>query len=80
MPDYKTDLFAYLLRQWLGRGSVSHSLDGAWVMLGLRGALYRRLDLWLMRRFDHLIAVSHATRNEMVAGVAPAHQYDSQCY
>jgi glycosyltransferase involved in cell wall biosynthesis len=42
-------------------------------MLGLRGELYRRLDLTLMRRFNHLIAVSHATKNEMVAaGIPPA--------
>ena len=40
-------------------------------MLGLRGELYRRLDLTLMRRFDHLIAVSHATKNEMVAAGIP---------
>ena len=70
--DYKTDLFAYLLRQWLGRRRFTLlSTAHAWVMLGLRGALYRRLDLWLMRRFDHLIAVSHATRNEMVAAGVP---------
>jgi glycosyltransferase involved in cell wall biosynthesis len=41
--------------------------------LGLRGALYRRLDLWLMRRFDHLIAVSHATKDEMVTAGVPPH-------
>jgi glycosyltransferase involved in cell wall biosynthesis len=35
--------------------------------VGLRGAFYRRLDLWLMRRFDHLIAVSQARRDEMIA-------------
>jgi glycosyltransferase involved in cell wall biosynthesis len=70
--DYKTDLFAYLLRQWLGRRRFTLlSTAHAWVMLGVRGALYRRLDLWLMRRFDHLIAVSHATRNEMVAAGVP---------
>jgi len=39
-------------------------------MLGLRGDFYRKLDLKLMKRFDHLIAVSHATKAEMVdAGV-----------
>jgi glycosyltransferase involved in cell wall biosynthesis len=70
--DYKTDLFAYLLRRWLGRQRFTLlSTAHAWVMLGPRGALYRRLDLWLMRRFDHLIAVSHATRNEMVAAGIP---------
>jgi len=70
--DYKTDLFAYLLRRWLGRRRFTLlSTAHAWVMLGPRGALYRRLDLWLMRRFDHLIAVSHATGNEMVAAGVP---------
>jgi glycosyltransferase involved in cell wall biosynthesis len=44
----------------------------AWVMLGLKGELYRRLDLALMRRFDHLIAVSHATKAEMVSAGIPA--------
>jgi glycosyltransferase involved in cell wall biosynthesis len=40
--------------------------------LGLRGSLYRRLDLLLMRRFTHLIAVSQATKNEMTAAGLPA--------
>lgn len=71
--DYKSDFFAYLLRQWLQRRRIALvSTAHAWVMLGPRGELYRRLDLWLMRRFDHLIAVSHATKNEMVdAGIPP---------
>jgi glycosyltransferase involved in cell wall biosynthesis len=41
-------------------------------MLGLRGELYRRLDLRLMSRFDHLIAVSHMTRQNLVAAGLPA--------
>jgi len=71
--DYKSDFFAYLLRRWLPERRIALvSTAHAWVMLGLRGELYRRLDLWLMRRFDHLIAVSHATKNEMVdAGIPP---------
>jgi len=72
--DYKSDLFAYVLRQWLRhRHFTLLSTAHAWVMLGLRGALYRRLDLWLMRHFDHLIAVSHATKNEMVTAGVPPH-------
>jgi glycosyltransferase involved in cell wall biosynthesis len=72
--DYKSDLFATTLRWWMGRQRFALvSTAHAWVMLGLRGELYRRLDLTLMRRFDHLIAVSHATKNEMVAaGIPPA--------
>jgi len=71
--DYKSDLFATALRWWMGRQRFSLvSTAHAWVMLGLRGEIYRRLDLALMRRFDHLIAVSHATKNEMVtAGIPP---------
>jgi glycosyltransferase involved in cell wall biosynthesis len=70
--DYKSDLFAYLVRRWLWRRRLAVlSTAHAWVMLGPRGALYRRLDLWLMRRFDHLIAVSHATKAEMVGAGVP---------
>jgi glycosyltransferase involved in cell wall biosynthesis len=66
--DHKSDLFAYLLRRWLWRRHLAVvSTAHAWVMLGLKGEIYRRMDLSLMRRFNHLIAVSHATKNEMVA-------------
>ena len=71
--DYKSDLFAYLVRRWLWRRRIAlMSTAHAWVMLGLRGELYRRLDLFLMRRFDHLIAVSHATKDEMLAAGLPS--------
>jgi len=70
--DYKSDLFAYLLQWRLHRRVALVSTAHAWVAVGLRGEIYRRLDLKLMRRFDHLIAVSHATKNEMVAaGIQP---------
>lgn len=71
--DYKSDLFAYLLRRWLSHRCIKLvSTAHAWVMLGLKGELYRRMDLSLMRRFDHLIAVSHATRHEMIDAGVPA--------
>ena len=69
--DYKSDFFAYMLKgiMWprpLAVVSTAH----AWVMLGARGAFYRKLDLFLMKRFDHLFAVSKATQDEMVeAGI-----------
>ena len=70
--DYKSDLFAYLLRWWLRPRHVALvSTAHAWVMLGLRGEIYRRLDLWLMRHFDHLIAVSRATKGEMMTAGMP---------
>ena len=70
--DYKSDLFAYLLKWLLPEQFAVISTAHAWVMVGLKGELYRRLDLSLMRRFDHLIAVSHATRAEMVNAGIPA--------
>jgi glycosyltransferase involved in cell wall biosynthesis len=71
--DYKSDLFAYLLSRRLSRRRIALlSTAHAWVMLGIRGSLYRRLDLLLMRRFTHLIAVSQATKNEMTAAGLPA--------
>lgn len=71
--DYKSDLFAYLLAKSLpGRRIRLLATAHAWVMLGAKGALYRRLDLACMRRFHALVAVSHATKAEMVqAGLAP---------
>jgi glycosyltransferase involved in cell wall biosynthesis len=66
--DYKSDLLAFLTALTFGRSRPALvSTAHAWVILGPRGALYRRLDVALMRRFDHLIAVSHATRDEMLA-------------
>jgi len=70
--DFKSDFFAYLVRRWLWRRCiVVLSTAHAWVIVGPRGELYRRLDLFLMKRFDHLIAVSEATRAEMVAAGIP---------
>lgn len=72
--DYKSDLFAYLLRRQLGhrRLAVLSTMHG-WALEGLRGHLYWQLDRWLMRRFDQLIAVSHATKREMMAAGVPSH-------
>jgi glycosyltransferase involved in cell wall biosynthesis len=71
--DYKSDLFAYLVRLWLWRRRIALvSTAHAWVILGFRGDLYRKLDLFLMKRFDQLIAVSHSTKAEMVDAGVPA--------
>jgi len=69
--DYKSDLFAYLIRKLMWRRSIALvSTAHAWVMLGKKGELYRQLDLFLMKRFDHLFAVSKATKDEMLdAGI-----------
>ncbi|RMH08940.1 MAG: glycosyltransferase family 1 protein [Nitrospirae bacterium] len=71
--DYKSDLFAFLVQKWLWRRQLAVVATAhAWVMLGLRGELYRRMDLWLMRRFSHVIAVSNATKEEMLAAGIPS--------
>ena len=66
--DYKTDLFAYLVALKLRkrRPAIISTMHG-WAVHGIRGRIYWWMDTWLMRRFDHLIAVSEATKNEMVA-------------
>ena len=71
--EYRTDLFAYLVRLVLRRRPLALlSTAHGWALLSARGELYRRLDLRLMRRFDHLIAVSHATQKGLVAAGLPA--------
>jgi glycosyltransferase involved in cell wall biosynthesis len=70
--DYKSDLFAYLLKWLLPKRVAVMSTAHAWVMVGLKGEIYRRFDLSLMRRFDHLIAVSRATKDEMVDAGVPS--------
>jgi glycosyltransferase involved in cell wall biosynthesis len=71
--DYKSDLLAYLLRRWLRcrRLAVISTMHG-WALLGTRGRLYWRLDLWLLRRFDHLLAVSQATKDSMATAGIPS--------
>lgn len=71
--DYKSDFFAYLLRWKLRqrRPAVISTMHG-WALPGLRGDIFWRLDLLLMRRFDHLIAVSDATKEEMVVAGVPS--------
>ncbi len=71
--DYKSDLFCYLLSLSLrNRPLTLISTAHNWAMMGLRGEIYKRLDLFVMRRFDHLIAVSDATKSAMIdAGLSP---------
>jgi glycosyltransferase involved in cell wall biosynthesis len=73
--DYKSDLFAYLLKWKLRkrRLAVISTLHG-WAMQGVRDYVYWFLDLFLMRRFNHLFAVSHATKKELVAAGMPSDQ------
>ncbi len=70
--DYKSDFFAYLVKLLLRKRNLAVvSTAHAWVMLGPRGTFYKWLDLFLMKRFNHLIAVSESTKEEMVAANVP---------
>ena len=72
--DHKTDLFAYLLRCRLRHKRIALVTTAhGWTISGIKGSLYRRLDMLLMRRFDRLIAVSQATKALMVASGIPDH-------
>jgi glycosyltransferase involved in cell wall biosynthesis len=71
--DYKSDLFCYLASRSLrDRPLTLISTAHNWAMMGLRGEIYKRLDLFVMRRFDHLIAVSDATKSAMVDAGLPS--------
>ncbi len=71
--DYKSDLFCYLVSRSLRKKSLTLiSTAHNWAMMGFRGELYRRLDLLIMRYFDHLIAVSDATKSAMVNAGLPS--------
>lgn len=72
--DYKSDLFAYIIRYIIRHRPLSLlSTAHGWALRSARGEVYRRLDLFLLRRFDHVLTVSHATRNGLTAsGVSPA--------
>jgi len=70
--DYKTNFFAYLLKLWLRtRNLTILSTEHAWVMINALGAFYQRLDQFVLARFDNLIAVSEATKQEMVTAGIP---------
>ena len=71
--DYKSDLFAYMLGWRLRKRPVALiSTMHGWALGGTRGRIYQCLDLLLLRRFDHVIAVSEATKSEMIRGGVPA--------
>ncbi len=70
--DVKSDLFAYLVKWTLpGRRVSLISTAHGWAAPGPRGDFYRALDLFIMKRFDRLIAVSNATKQLMINSGVP---------
>jgi glycosyltransferase involved in cell wall biosynthesis len=68
--EHKSDVMGYLATRraripWI---AVAHGYD-----FSLRRVrLYRRIDLWLLRRAAHVMAVSPFLRDELVAGGVPS--------
>ena len=63
--EYKTDVLAYLLSQ-RHRDVAFMSTAHGWVTKTRKLALYNRLDLWTLKRFPRVVAVSGATRGRLV--------------
>lgn len=67
--EHKSDLMGYLAARRAGVPwvAVAHGYDFSL----LRVRLYRRIDLWLLRRAAHVMVVSPPLRDELVAGGVP---------
>jgi glycosyltransferase involved in cell wall biosynthesis len=67
--EHKSDLMGYLAARRAGVPwvAVAHGYDFSL----LRVRLYRRIDLWLLRRAAHVMVVSPSLRDELVAGGVP---------
>lgn len=63
--DYKTDILAYILGLLNPKVRLVSTAHG-WIADTLKGSLYKRLHLIILRRFKNLITVSKATRKVMV--------------
>ena len=68
--EYKTDILAWLLRQWYRKPAYMTTAHG-WVEKTARLRLYNRLDLSIMRRFDRVVAVSGATAERLRGAGVP---------
>lgn len=67
---YKSNVYAYLANRKAGGRLVTTCHN--WIDSGGKMSLYTRLDKFILRRFDSVVAVSGAIRDELLAsGVAP---------
>ncbi|MCZ7568461.1 MAG: glycosyltransferase family 4 protein [Ardenticatenaceae bacterium] len=64
--EHKSNFLGALLQRWSGVRIVAtlHGYPQAY----RRMQLYRRIDRHVLRRFDHVVAVSEALRRELIAG------------
>ncbi len=68
--DYKSDLLGWALRPLVPRARLLATAHG-WTLDNRRMNIYNQLDRLVLRRFDHVIAVSGATRERMVRAGIP---------
>jgi glycosyltransferase involved in cell wall biosynthesis len=69
--DYKSDILGYLLHPLFHHSALLATAHG-WTLDSGRMRIYNRLDQHVMSRFYHLIAVSEATRRQMISAGIPA--------
>ncbi len=63
--DYKTDILAYILKLLNPKVHLVSTAHG-WITTTFKGSLYKWIHLRALRRFNHLITVSEATKSLMV--------------
>jgi glycosyltransferase involved in cell wall biosynthesis len=69
--DYKSNLIGWVAARQAGIPIVATVHLHTQTDFRLR--LYRQLDLWVLRRFSHIVAVAHAVAQDLVSqGVPPA--------
>ena len=62
--DFRSDLFGICCARW--RHIPSVSTCHGWITNDRKGKLYKRFDLALLSKFDHIVTVSEALRSELV--------------
>jgi glycosyltransferase involved in cell wall biosynthesis len=65
--DYKTEVYGLLLGRGGGRARLVATAHG-WTRDAVKTRLYETIDLLALRFFDRVIAVSEATRRDLIAG------------
>lgn len=65
--DYKTDLYGLLLGRGGGRAKLIATAHG-WTRDSAKVKVYEKIDLATLRHYDRVIAVSEATRRDLIEG------------
>lgn len=63
---YKSDIYAYLALRFASSAVRLLATNHTWKMRSLTERVYKHLDLFVLKRFDQIVAVSDVVSNEMV--------------